>query len=506
MMTQPDPRTPTDTLRALALAEIGYWLGKRPSLAESWRLYAHLNEAREDMFLFRFSGNEVEIVEKPHFAGLELERESSGHAKRAIRYLAFFRLMLLHSGKRFDGILAMSMHDIPPGDPDVPFFGFQKKQPSPLILLPDIDAISDLFYASDYEDPFSYEEKSVSGIFIGATTGSHHNVESVAALSSQRLKSGVFFRDKPEVEFRLPRIIQCASPEAEQAIRDLGFGIGPGTWEEQFRHRFLISMDGNGATCSRMAISLKSNAVLLKYNSDHVLHYFHALRPYRHYLPIFRDEDVIAAIGAEERRPGLFSDIAKIGRTFHQDYLTAAACMDYTAELLEQYFLSFDIPAPARSMELGDRVRPLIFAMVHVEGHGDVPYAPDGWFGWKGSGAALEGFALLPVGLLDRLGLQYRAIDADGHAGDWRERGAFAGSRGRAARLHGFAARMQNHDFLRYYGRFTDGTEIGPLAAGAPCISPSGAPLEAIRIEIDATLCLEAASDDPAHWVSVRTV
>jgi len=145
------------------------------------------------------------------------------------------------------------------------------------------------------------------------------------------------FRGDPLVDFRLPLIVQCDTKETEDAIRALGFGEGKASWPDQLKSKFLISVDGNGATCSRVVIALKSNSVLLKYRSVNLLYYFSGLNEYFHYIPVNDAIDIRQIVKAERRSPGLCKSISEHGSDFYLKYLTAEASKRYAATLLEQY-------------------------------------------------------------------------------------------------------------------------------------------------------------------------
>ena len=78
-----------------------------------------------------------------------------------------------------------------------------------------------------------------------------------------RMRAVKYFRGRSDVDFRLPAIVQC-TPEAEQALIQDGFGHGVMGWDEAYTSKFIISMDGNGATCSRPAIIMRSRSVIFK--------------------------------------------------------------------------------------------------------------------------------------------------------------------------------------------------------------------------------------------------
>lgn len=472
------------TIASFVTAQIAYWIATRPGRDRSEQSFAALNEKRDDIYVYRFADGDVELLPKAGMTAGEDEDGKTLQQVRALRYLALFRQVLATGGHSFDGQLAMSAHDLVGDSPDIPIFCFQKPAGSKLIQLPDIDAVSLDFYADRFTDNVAYADKSDSGIFIGATTGMHHTEASVAALSSQRLRSGVFFRDAPEVDFRLPTICQCLTPGADRAIRDLGFGVRPGDWTEQFNSKFLLSMDGNGATCSRVAIALKSNSVLVKYASRHTLYYFDALIPYVHYIPVFADSDVIAVVRAERNSPGLFRGVADAGAAFYRDFLAPAPALEYTAKLLRAYFEMLaerSQPILIYDAVEGDRLD--VSAVAHVAGRGDIHCSGRGWIGEPGSGQAIEGFAILPTPDEADIALSYQVIDETGAAGDWTEAGSFAGERGVSRRLLGFAIKGAGVR-CAYHGRFLDGQETGPVMDGAVCTSPSGAPLEALRVKV----------------------
>jgi 2-polyprenyl-3-methyl-5-hydroxy-6-metoxy-1,4-benzoquinol methylase len=150
----------------------------------------------------------------------------------------------------------------------------------------------------------------------------------------------MFFKDNPNVDFRLARIVQ-ATPEAEQLLKEIGCGTGEVSWEEQFQHKFIISMDGNAGACSRVTNVLKSNSVLLRYDSQHLLHYSSHFVPWLHYVPIQSDADVNMVLDLERIHPGFFEYISIAGNKFFWDFLNKERIFDYAGALLRMYANSF---------------------------------------------------------------------------------------------------------------------------------------------------------------------
>ena len=231
---------------------------------------------------------------------------------------------------------------------DTPIFQFQKPNGSSAILLPDIDFLGlDFYHQPGYADKIPYQEKATSAIFVGGTSGQVNTVETVREPVAPRLQAGKHFRGHPDIHFLLTTLSRCQNAEAEQALRDLGFGGPTVPWSEQFPHKFIISVDGNGATCSRVVIALKSNSALLKYNSPHHLYYFKGLVPWLHYVPIVEHGDIENIIKIERECPGTFASIAEEGRRFAETYINRQRVFQYVAELLTHYAVHV---YPARSV------------------------------------------------------------------------------------------------------------------------------------------------------------
>jgi len=134
----------------------------------------------------------------------------------------------------------------------IPSFAFQKVRGSAVILLPDVDLLSIDLDDPSLEDGFGFEAKVKHAMFVGSTTGRTIDAEVVLSGKHERLRAAVSFKDTPAVTFELPGIAQCDSPETERLIENLGITGRRRSWHEQFGSRYLISIDGNGATCSRV--------------------------------------------------------------------------------------------------------------------------------------------------------------------------------------------------------------------------------------------------------------
>jgi hypothetical protein len=286
--------------------------------------------------MFKFTVREGGISVEPRSSQLA----EAAADRRCRTYLGFFQEVLRAYPSIPDTMFILSVGDMAPLGLDTPFFQFQKPAGSSSILLPDVESIEmEYYHQPSLADNIPFAKKASSAIFVGGTSGQLNTVETVRNPVAQRLRAAKYFRGHSDVHFLLTSLAQCENAEAEQALRELGFGGQRIPWHEQFPHKFIISVDGNGATCSRVVIALKSNSVLLKYDSPHHLYFFRGLLPWRHYIPISVDSDIEDIIRIEQECPNTFASIAEEGHCFAEAYLTRPRMLQYAAEVLTGYAL-----------------------------------------------------------------------------------------------------------------------------------------------------------------------
>lgn len=479
----------TDEVWGWALKEAYPWLGRRESRANILERLEKLNGTNPSVFLLHVSGGTAVLLPKPI-------PPSPGPLLRAERYRDFISVVVSTFCPELDVVLGIYLEDAALNDPHTPVFVFQKHVGSGDILLPDPDFFDCQFYSvkDDLVDDISYEDKLCSAVFAGSTSGGYVTRQAIDERTHPRLRSALFFKTIPIVDFRLPAVVQYDSQATVDYLKSLGFGHGDGlSWRDQFSHRFIISMDGNGATCSRILITLRSNSVLLKYASDHVLYYFGGMRPWLHYIPVSCDEEVVALVEAERARPGLFQTLATQGRQFAQTYLNRYQVMRYTAFLLQMYKnisqAHMDWRAFTVAAKEGAVASPVSGAALgHLAGRGDVWFSLSDWVGEPGSGRSVEGIAIDLGPARPPTDLCYRIVMANGSLSNWTKSGEFCGSRWRNVAIRGLQFRLFGRTATEYECRysavFTDGTRVGPVPSGQLCRSENLAPLEAFRLEL----------------------
>jgi hypothetical protein len=469
------------------MRELARWRSSPADPIRTEQVFLQLNNTHPSVFIYVFARGDVQMGEKPEAAGVDAVTQA-----RAEKYLAFFREVARALPETFFTTIAMGVGDKVEFAPSVPVFCFQKRRGNATILAPDIDFLDFIFYEFDeVTDTVAFNDKVDGAIFIGGTTGGQVTPEVARNCSLPRLRAAKFFENHPRVEFRLPQVVQTSNDEAEALLRSYGF-CRPGRvgWKQQLQNRFLISMDGNGATCSRVVISLRSNSVLLKYDSDELLYYFAGLQPWLHYIPIARDEDIDMCLNLESWSPGTLERIAREGRDFAQTYLTRPAVTAYMAELLLLYPSCFanrmqaetevSVAAPPA------RTKSRLFLVAHIGDVGDREADAEGWVGLESAPRLIEGFSLSAniAGFSSQVSCQ--AVLAKQALGPVVAGGAYCGTRGKQQPIHGFvlhvAADAPVLDGLVYEGVFADGFRSGPLKPGTVCASPAQAPLVAMRV------------------------
>lgn len=312
--------------------ELDFWKFKNFSAEFINKKITEYNNTRPFTAVFNVHDRKISVEEK------ENPTLNENYIYRKNAYLKFFQNVVLNFGLDFSTRFAFELFDEGFDGADIPAFAFQRNVGSKILLFPDIDFLAFDFYES-YKDELAYEDKKNLAIFVGSTTGLVPiSVDDVLNNKVPRIVSAQFFRNCREVIFSLPKIVQADSVKTEKLLENLGFGgqktIG---WNEQFKNKFLISMDGNGATCSRVVISLKSRCVLLKYKSTSELFYFKNLIPMKHYVPINKDSDVIEVVLNEILNPGKYKTIADEGQRFFDKYLLQRHVYEYCKNLLVGY-------------------------------------------------------------------------------------------------------------------------------------------------------------------------
>lgn len=107
---------------------------------------------------------------------------------------------------------------------------------------------------------------------------------------------------------------------------------------DSMQFKYLIDVDGNSCSYSRMAWILYSNSVLMKHQSDLMQWYYPQLKPYVHYLPVKADfSDLETQFLWAEANQKQAKAIAENGRRFAKKVFSKAMILNSMEQAFVQY-------------------------------------------------------------------------------------------------------------------------------------------------------------------------
>jgi hypothetical protein len=474
-MTADDPVS--QTLQSWADRELEPWRQRKLRRMATERALHALADRNTGIRLYRFAERDVTL--QPPKPG---QARDDGFEYRARIYLRLFRAAAALLPPTLTTTIAMGLGDrvLPPFDD--PVFGFQRQSDEPTPLLPDIDMIMYDYYQDDsYRDPVSDEDKAPHAVFAGSTTGAIFDLKTAQNFALPRLRAARFFEHVPEVDFLLPGIAQC-SDEARAFLETQSFcQCDRLSWHEQFRSRFLLSMDGNGATCSRVAVALMSRSTLIKYDSDYILYYFPALVPHHHYVPVSDDLQVLSIVTAATRNPARYAAMSSAANAFAAAYLTRARVLEYTARLINSYagmlWEGNEATDTAPARHIACTVRTL---------DGTILQADDsGWAGTPG-GQPLAGFNLVTTPNAGSFRLLYQARQDNGRFTPTAREGKWCAAEDDGAALTEISLELSSGIAMPVVieAQFADGSQASSSQPGKACRGPGGSPIVALRVRL----------------------
>ena len=326
-------------LQTLVAAQLGHWR-QQPPVQGSQALdqLQRLNASEPSIVVFELQGGQVDVWRKSSFR--HLPESETGERRMFRKRLNHYRTLLSEVLRLWPSTrpsrLVMDLRDIPMCCDEWPIFGFQRHVRANNLLLPDVDFFHHGWYLND-SDPVPYDVKSNSACFVGASTGAPLSADAVRRHASPRLRLAHAFAGDEQVVFKIAHAAHCDTEETRQLLISQPYFSTPVAWTEQLKHRFLLSVDGNGATCSRVVKSLRSQGVLVKFRSEQELYYFPLMQAGRHFLDVGEASQVRQILRTEAQEPGHHLAVATAGQAFAARYLSAAGVLDYTRLMLEQY-------------------------------------------------------------------------------------------------------------------------------------------------------------------------
>jgi hypothetical protein len=352
-----------------------------------------------------------------------------------------------------------------------PVLCYHKKYGHNIILIPDFEIYDYNYYCREiYSDNLCFEEKYDKAVFVGSTTGTNqqedrgccNTMDNIDHDPCVRVSAAKYFDGNASVIFKLPSIVQCDSAETEGYLRSFGFTQCPRMdWVEQFKYKFIISVDGNGPTCTRVAVALLSNSVLLKYESRWITYYHRALRPYYNYVPIAWHDDIHDVLNKINNN---YAYYAAISRRASEDFsliLRKSNVDRYFAAVLNEFYALFwgeDDNYYENRLRL-DQVTHLDID-AHFTNIGDVWFYPSMEVKDQVAENCIEGLTITPASSLFKWSdISYQVMFEDGSTSDIVLGGHFIGTKGEGNKITGFKmdARSKYGFSLFYSGVFKNG-------------------------------------------------
>ena len=340
-------------------------------------------------------------------------------------------------------------------DLDIPILSFHKKSGQNIILVPDFEIYEQNYYRRDiYSDSVAFQGKLDKAIFVGSTTGTVasevrsccNTIENINNDPSVRLSAAKFFESSESVVFKLPSVVQCDSQETEAYLKTFTFTqCDRIDWSGQFKYKFIISVDGNGPTCTRVAATLLSHSVLLKYQSQWITYYHRALRPFVNYVPISWHSDVNHALSELKDNYAFYSNISRAANEDFSLLFKKSNVDRFFAAVLNEFYALF---RGRDNIYWNNRQRIDQVTHFDIEAHfanvGDVWLYPSITIKEEAENY-IQGLTISPAsGLFEWNDISYQVMFEDGSASDIVCGGKFCGTRGQSKNIIGFRMSAQS--------------------------------------------------------------
>ncbi|MEI8300526.1 MAG: glycosyl transferase family 90 [Chlamydiota bacterium] len=279
-----------------------------------------------------FSGNQVDFYQTPDL--YNHPRFQSVHY--VLKYLAKH-----YSLPDLDFII--SLEDSLDEEMPAPVMTFAKnKHIKTSVAFPDFEAI--LGYkklikkvlVANYH--FAFDEKIGLAFWRGATTGGAFTIHNWEKYPRSSLV--LFANQHPNI---LDAKYTSVVSDSDQSLLEKLFQeknlLGSSTSiYDHIQYKYLIDIDGNSCTYSRLFWILLSNSLCIKQISDNEQWYYGALKPYVHYLPFKTDmSDLAIQIAWAEKHPNEVKQMIYQANCFVKKHLLQEHVFQYVYLLLNAY-------------------------------------------------------------------------------------------------------------------------------------------------------------------------
>jgi hypothetical protein len=178
-----------------------------------------------------------------------------------------------------------------------------------------------------------WESRVPRAFWRGVTTGGRFDEPGWETIPRARLVAAA--RSHPDlIDARFTRLVQGA--ETNAVLRESGWRSHAVSPVDSLRFRYLIDVDGNGSSWSRLRWLLRSGSLVLKQSSEFLQWYYPWLEGGRHYVPVAHDlSDLAATIEWARAHDDEARAIAEEGRRFAWRHLGRAEALLYLLAVVE---------------------------------------------------------------------------------------------------------------------------------------------------------------------------
>jgi len=207
----------------------------------------------------------------------------------------------------------------------------KKKQDKYPTLIPDPFMIGNYGGRLDVSDTIVWDNKISKAAFFGVTTGNKN------PLQNDRLQICQWSAKNRDIsDFYITRIAQMDPQEVVKAYPDdiQQMYCNPINQQEQYKYKFLLSIDGNTCSYDRLCWIMKSNSLLFKYPSNDILWYYPLILENTHFVDV-NEDNIRKKMTFYMNNPAIANHIVKNANTFVKNFTTPVNTMLYSTYLFE---------------------------------------------------------------------------------------------------------------------------------------------------------------------------
>ena len=229
-------------------------------------------------------------------------------------------------------------------DKKIPVLTFAKAKDSFSICIPDCEALwgynlIDTKLTKGMKQ-YPFENKIEKAFWRGSTTGGIFTPENWKIFP--RSKLALFSSQNKDIcDAKFTTIVQTSNQDhvtLKEQMSRIGILDSTVSIEDHLAYKYLIDIDGNSCTYSRLYWILKSNSLCLKHRSANEQWYYKGLEPFVHYIPFNEDfSDLEEKILWAKNNSDEVEKIIQNANQFANESLKQSDALLYLYKVLERY-------------------------------------------------------------------------------------------------------------------------------------------------------------------------